>query len=53
MIYKDKEFLTLDLGNNSVLLQTSENDKCGTKVVDNNDSYFISYYLFILKCSNE
>lgn len=47
MNYKDKKFSASGFGNNGVLLQTSENNKCEMKVVDNIDSYFISSSLFI------
>lgn len=46
------KFLTLNFENSSILLFTQENNKCETKSVDNNDSYFIFLIcLFIYKCS--
>lgn len=46
---KAEDFLSLDFeGYNSLWPQMSENNKCETKVDENNYSYFISLDLFLI-----
>lgn len=50
------QFLTLNFENSSILLFMPENNKCETKAVDNNDSYFIlciCLFIYVLRHSSK